>query len=198
MFLSVVTLFLLIKSYPGRRSLLEIIVYAIFNNHENFPFLFKVAKSNRNCLLNGGSQCFLNFESVSSYSIRVRSVDSGSPSQSINASFNILLNDVNDQPRGLKLSNYKVKENAPINFKIGNLSASDEDKGQKLNFSLVDDDAGRFVLDSEGVLYKAKSTDYETSKVHHIVAKVTDDGKPSLSVGKQASQHYCAHRISLM
>ena len=173
------------------------IVYPIFSNHENFPF-FKVAKSNRNCLSNGGFQCFLNFESVSSYSIRIRSVDSGSPSQSINASFNILLNDINDQPRGLKLTNYKVKENAPINFKIGNLSASDEDKGQKLNFSLVDNDAGRFVLDSEGVLYKAKATDYETSKVHHIVAKVTDDGKPSLSVGTQASQHCCGHRISIM
>ena len=133
--------------------------------------------------MNGGSQCQLNYESVSSYSIRVRSVDSGSPSQSVDASFNIVLNDINDQPRGLQLSNYKVTENAPINFKIGTLSASDEDRGQTLKFSLVDDDTGRFSLDSKGVLLKAKSTDYETSKVHFIVAKVTDDGKPSLSVG---------------
>lgn len=124
----------------------------------------------------------LNYESVSSYSISVRSVDSGSPSQSVNASFNIILNDINDQPRGLKLSDYRVTENAPINAVVGNLSASDEDKGQKLSFSLVDDDSGRFGLDSKGGVYKAKSTDYETSKVHYIVAKVTDDGQPSLSV----------------
>ena len=138
--------------------------------------------------MNGGSQCLLNYESKSSYIIRVRSADSGSPSQSVDASFSIILNDINDQPRGLKLSNYKVKENAPVNFKIGNLSATDEDRGQKLSFSLVDDDSGRFSLDSKGVLYKAKSTDYETSKVHYIVAKVTDDGKPSLSVSAQAAQ----------
>lgn len=141
-----------------------------------------MAKSNRNCLLNGGSQCWLNYESSSSYVIRVRSTDSGSPSYSINASFTITLNDINDQPRDLQLSNYKVTENAAINFKIGNLSASDEDSGQKLNFSLVDDDAGRFGLDSKGVLYKAKSTDYETNKVHFIVARATDNGSPSLSV----------------
>lgn len=125
----------------------------------------------------------LNYESVSSYTIKVRSVDSGSPSQSVNASFNIALNDVNDQPRDLKLSNYKVTENAPINTVVGNLSATDEDKGQKLNFSLVDDDSGRFALDSKGGLCKAKFTDYETSKVHYVVAKVTDDGQPALSVG---------------
>jgi len=142
----------------------------------------QVAKSNKNCLQNGGSQCSLNYESVSSYTINVRSVDSGSPSQSVDASFNITLNDINDQPRRLKLSNYKVTENAPLNTVVGNLSASDEDKGQKLSFSLVDDDSGKFALDSNGGLYKANSTDYETSTVHHVVAKVNDNGRPALSV----------------
>lgn len=155
---------------------------AVLDSQNVFLLFLQVAKSNKNCLLNGGSQCFLNYESVSSYSIRVRSVDSGSPSQSVNASFNISLNDVNDQPRGLKLSNYKVTENAPLNTVVGNLSANDEDKGQKLSFSLFDDDNGKFALDSKGSLYKAKSTDYETSTVHYVVAKVTDDGQPALSV----------------
>lgn len=135
-------------------------------------------------MLNGGSQCFLNYESVSSYSIVVRSVDSGSPSLSINASFNISVNDVNDQPRGLQLSNYKVSENAPINTIVGNLSATDEDTGQTLSFSLADDDNGRFGLNNNGSVYKAKSTDYETNKVHYIVANVTDNGQPSKTVSK--------------
>ena len=162
----------------GKRSTLKFGV-----RYQNVFLLFlQVAKSNKNCLLNGGSQCSLNYESVSSYTINVRSVDSGSPSQSVDASFNIMLNDVNDQPRGLKLSNYKVTENAPLNTVVGNLSASDEDKGQRLSFSLVDDDSGKFALDSKGGLYKANSTDYETSTVHHVVAKVTDNGQPALSV----------------
>ena len=135
-------------------------------------------------MLTGGSQCFLNYESVSSYSIVVRSVDSGSPSLSINASFNISVNDVNDQPRGLQLSNYKVSENASINTIVGNLSATDEDAGQKLSFSLVDDDNGRFGLDNNGGIYKAKSTDYETSKVHYIVVNVTDNGQPPKAVSQ--------------
>ncbi|XP_068740239.1 protocadherin Fat 4-like [Montipora capricornis] len=150
-------------------------------------YIVKVAKSNRNCLLNGGSQCLLNFESASSHTIRVRSTDSGYPSQNVEVLFRINVNDRNDQPRGLQLSNYKVPENAPINSRIGNLSASDEDKGQRLTFSLVDDDSGRFSLDSKGTLYKAQSTDYETSKVHFIVARVMDDGNPPLAMNKNIS-----------
>ena len=160
----------------GKHGALKVIVL------DSNPFFFQVAKSNKNCLLNGGSQCLLNYENVLSYSIKVRSLDSGSPSQSVETSFNITLNDINDQPRALQLSNYKVTENAPLNTVVGNLSASDEDKGQKLSFSLVDDDGGKFALDSKGGLYKAKSTDYETSTVHYVVAKVTDNGQPALSV----------------
>ena len=141
-----------------------------------------MAVSNRNCLANGGSQCVLDYEAASSHTIKVRSVDSGSPAKSIDSSFSIAVINVNDRPRDLNLSNYKVKENAPLNSKVGTLSATDQDKGQSLTFALVDDDGGRFTLDGRGGVLKAKATDYETSKVHHITAKATDNGNPVLSV----------------
>lgn len=95
---------------------------------------------------------------------------------------NITINDVNDKPRDIRLSNQKVKENAPINTVIGQLTARDEDSGQRLVFTLDNDDNGRFKIDGTGRLLKAKVTDYETSKVHLVTVRATDNGSPRLWV----------------
>lgn len=124
----------------------------------------------------------MNYEEQASHTISVRSTDSGSPSKSIEKNFTITINDVNDQPRDLKLSNQAIKEDAPIASMIGQFSARDEDAGQRLVYSLVNDDNGRFEINGSGWLIKAKGTDYETNKVHFIVAKVTDNGQPPQSV----------------
>lgn len=112
----------------------------------------------------------------------VRATDNGSPPQSSEASMSIFLNDINDRPRDFKLSSRIVKENATIGTKIGRFTATDEDRFQILTFSLTDDDGGRFAIDSAGYLFKAKDTDYETNKVHKIVAQVTDNGTVPLKV----------------
>ena len=150
-----------------------------------------MALSNKACLRSGGNKCQLNYEQQKNHVIRVRSVDSGSPSKSVNTTFHIYVNNVNDRPRGLLLSNYTVKENAPLNVVIGTLSATDEDSGQQLSYSLDDDDSGRFVVDKKGQLFRAKQTDYETSKVHYITARVKDSGRPQLSV---SSAHMLINR----
>lgn len=100
----------------------------------------------------------------------------------MNSTIDVILRDVNDKPRDIKLSNNKVTENATINTLIGQFSARDEDAGQNLLFSLADDDNGRFRVDSLGKLYKANSTNYETQKKHRITAVVTDNGKPTMKV----------------
>ena len=109
-------------------------------------------------------------------------MDSGSPKKSVTQTLQITVLDANDKPRDLSLSNNTVRENATVNFPIGVLSASDEDAGQRLSFSLTNSDNGRFKIDSRGRLLKAKATDYETSQVHHVTVRVTDNGSPSLSV----------------
>lgn len=147
-------------------------------------FWLQVAQSNRLCLQSGGSKCLLNYEQQKSHVIKVRSTDSGSPSKSIQITFFITINDVNDRPRDLKLSNNTIKENAPIDTVIGQFISRDEDTNQQLVYSLIYDDKGRFKIDNSGQLLKAKDTDYETSKVHSIEARVTDNGSPALNVSK--------------
>ena len=142
----------------------------------------KVALSNDDCLKIGGDFCKLNYERQNTYKVSVRATDNGNPPQSTEAFLSITLIDVNDRPRNLKLSSNMVKENATIGTKIGQFSATDEDTSQTLQFALIDSDGGRFAVDSSGYLLKAKRTDYETDKVHKIVAQVRDSGNPPLEV----------------
>ena len=142
----------------------------------------KVALSNDDCLKIGGDSCKLNYEKQRNHTVSMRATDNGNPPQSTETRLSIRLIDVNDRPRNLKLSSNKVKENAAIGTKIGLFSATDEDSSQTLQFSLVDIDGGRFAVDSSGYLLKAKGTDYETKKVHKIVAHVRDSGNPPLEV----------------
>lgn len=145
--------------------------------------------SNQKCLLNGGDFCALNYEKERHFTIIVRSSDSGTPSLSVTVPLNITLTDVNDQPRRLNLSNNVVMENATKGHVVGRFYAEDEDESHVLKFSLIESDQGRFGVYSNGTLYKTKdnSTDYETKKVHFIMAKVEDNGIPSKMVGKSVT-----------
>ena len=143
----------------------------------------KIALPNHKCLKNGGDFCKLNYEKQQNYSVLVRATDNGNPPLSSEARLSITLKDINDRPRYFELSSNTVKENATIGSKIGRFFAVDEDAFQTLQFSLVDNDGGRFEVDSSGYLIKAKGTDYETNKAHTIVAMVRDNGTVPLEVG---------------
>lgn len=123
--------------------------------------------------------CKLNYEKLPrSHQITVQSTDSGYFALSINATFTVNLTDVNDQPRGLRLSGNTVKENATKGEFIGNFSAQDEDLGQSLFYYLSNSDGGRFAVSSNGVLTKVSQTDYESNVTHTITAVVQDNGRP--------------------
>ena len=79
----------------------------------------------------------------------------------------------------------QVYENDPAGTRVGDLSASDEDKGQRLSYTLVDSDNGMFTLVGNQ-LRKAKSADYETTKVHKVRVRVTDNGSPPAWVSDKA------------
>jgi len=65
---------------------------------------------------------------------------------------------------------------------VDSFTSRDEDTSQQLTYSLSNDDSGRFRVDSQGRLYKAKDTDYETQTTHIIRAVVKDNGNPSMKV----------------
>lgn len=111
----------------------------------------------------------------------VRSTDSGSPPLQKNFNVTVFINDVNDKPRSLTIDNFQVKENSRKGKLVGRLSATDEDSGQKLTYTLTNSDNGKFYLNGSELL-KASPADYETKSKHVVTVKVTDNGKPSLSV----------------
>ncbi len=95
--------------------------------------------------------------------------------------FTIYLNDDNDRPRDLSLTNDTISENATAGTVIGSFTARDEDIGQKLSFSLVNDDGRRFALNGDK-LVTAKSLDHEADKRHVITVAVVDNGFNALKV----------------
>ena len=143
----------------------------------------KVAASNAQCLALGGKECVLNYEEKKTHDILVRSTDNGSPAMSVDYVVTITLTDVNDRPRDLDLSNDRVFENEKVGKVVGKLSATDEDASQKLTFTLLDDDNGRFKI-SGNELQKAISANYETSKAHTVIVQVMDSGNPALAISK--------------
>ena len=74
-----------------------------------------------------------------------------------------------------------VAENATLGTVIGSFAARDEDRRQKLSFSLVNDDGGRFALNGDQ-LVTATSLDHEADKRHFITVAVVDNGYNALKV----------------
>ena len=90
----------------------------------------------------------LDFETISSYSIRIRSTDAGGLfTESV---FVITVTNVNEVPTNVALSNSTVSEVAPIGTTVGLLSTTDPDAGDTHSYSLVvgngDDDNANFLI----------------------------------------------------
>ena len=127
-----------------------------------------------------------NYETKRTHTIVVRSSDNGSPPKYVDKSFTIYVRDMCDRPTNLALSGYKLKENAPVNTKIGTLSASDEDGGQ-LTYTITDSAGGRFAIRNKNVVVRGSSglIDYETTTRYVIVVQVKDSCKPAMTASKR-------------
>jgi len=124
-------------------------------------------------------------------------VDSGNPSKDIDKTITINVNDKNDPPHDVEISNSDVMENAPPNTLVGVISGKDEDAGQTLSYTLLDDDNDNFILNSvTGQLYKKNPANYESKLAHHIVVEVSDNAIPPMKVS--ISLHFEYFKISLL
>lgn len=77
----------------------------------------------------------LDFETISTFSIRVATTDNGL--LSFQKIFTITVNDSNDVPTAVNLSSSSVNENSILGTVIGVLSTVDADAGQTFTYSLV-------------------------------------------------------------
>ncbi|MBC6477212.1 MAG: SBBP repeat-containing protein [Hormoscilla sp. GM7CHS1pb] len=122
------------------------------------------------------------FETQSSYSILVQSTDPGGLSYSENLTINI--NNVNEGPTDIDLSNNSIDENVAPNTVVGTFSTTDPDTGDTFTYQLVagtgDTDNSAFTIDGDQLRINS-SPDFETQSSYSILVQSTDPGGLSYS-----------------
>lgn len=121
------------------------------------------------------SRVLFDFETKSSYSIRVQVQDR--LGFSVQKAFTMSVNDVNEQPSQLILSNQTVSENLPAAALVGTLSALDPDANSTFTYSLVpiagSTDHAQFRVVGNR-LQTAGLLDFETKPSYMVRIRVTD------------------------
>ncbi|MCA9171735.1 MAG: cadherin repeat domain-containing protein, partial [Planctomycetales bacterium] len=117
------------------------------------------------------------FETQSSYTIRVRSTDSGNAF--VERVFTINISDVNEAPTSLSLSASTFAENLPIGTSVGTFASTDPDAGASFTYSLVpgigSTDNGAFSIDGNQ-LKLATVPNFESQGSYSIRVRTTDQG----------------------
>ncbi len=115
------------------------------------------------------------FETKSSYTIRVRSTDLGG--LSTEKTFTITVTNVNESPTDIALSSTTIAENAGVNAIVGSLSASDPDFGESFAFSLPSGLDNNDLFNISGTNLRANASfDFEAGSNYTITVRVTDLG----------------------
>jgi predicted protein tyrosine phosphatase len=115
------------------------------------------------------------YEAEDNYNIRVRTTDKGG--LSYEQKLTIKVNDINEAPTGLSLSNDSVNENVPDNTVVGSLITTDPDTEDSFTYDLVtgegDDDNSAFTIDGDQLKINL-SPDFETKSNYKIRVKTQD------------------------
>ena len=135
------------------------------------------------------SAASFDFETKPSYTVCVRSTDSGSLFTT--KQFTISINDTNDPPTDISLSNSSIDENKPSGSAIGTLMATDQDLTQTHSFTLQNSGCSGSFPDNSSFqisgssLQSAVSFNFEVKNTYTICVRTTDSGSPALSFDKQ-------------
>jgi hypothetical protein len=115
------------------------------------------------------------FESQSTYSIRLRATDGGGLGTERVVTINV--GNINEAPVSLALSNNVITENSPVGNAIGNFSATDPDADDAFTYQLVtgegDADNGLFVISGDRLLTNA-SFNFEAKSEYTVRVRATD------------------------
>ncbi|XP_059918556.1 protocadherin beta-3-like [Gadus macrocephalus] len=153
------------------------------------PFKIQSSLTNYYNLL---SDVVFDRETTSEYNITITATDSGSPPLSSGTTLRLVISDVNDNAPIFTKKSYSahVVENNEPGVSIFTVSARDVDWNQNARVSYLLEDtqvsgspaSTHVSINSEtGVLYAARSFDYEQIKALQLVVKAQDGGSPPLS-----------------
>ena len=126
-----------------------------------------------------GDQLYLkanpDFETQSTYSIRIETRDGDG--LSYQRQFMLTVNNLNDAPTDISLSNAAINENVPINTVVGNLSTTDQDAGNTFTYSFAtgagDADNGSFNISGSSLRFSI-SPDFESKSSYSLRLRSTD------------------------
>ena len=123
----------------------------------------------------------LNYEEKSSYTLGVKSVDSGVPSYEVSRNFTISVADVNEAPTKITLSNKTIFENSVEGTIIADLRVDDPDNLAipRQSHSCIVLGHNKVRVDS-GKLVSSTVLDYEKMPFLNVSIQCTDSGTPSL------------------
>jgi gliding motility-associated-like protein len=118
-----------------------------------------------------------NYETKSSYTVRIKSTDQGG--LSFEKAFTITVTNVNEAPTALALSTSSVAENASSGTTLGALSSTDVDAGNTFTYTLVSgsgstDNASFAIVGAE--LRTAGVFDFESKSSYAVRVRTTDAG----------------------
>ncbi|WP_024982411.1 MBG domain-containing protein [Flavobacterium succinicans] len=117
------------------------------------------------------------FETKSSYSVRIRTTDQGG--LTFEKAFTITINNVNEAPTDIALSNTSINENVSANSAVGALSSTDPDSGNTFTYNLVagagSTDNASFSITGNSLTINA-SPDFETKSSYSVRIRTTDQG----------------------
>lgn len=126
------------------------------------------------------TNAMFNYEMVNSYDIEV--IASDIQGATYTKTLTISINDANDAPTAIVLSNNQVAETMTINSLVGILTASDEDALYTHTYSLVsgagDFDNNSFVINNN-LLQSNTTFDYSVQQQYSVRVRVTDDHNAS-------------------
>ncbi|WDD36491.1 CARDB domain-containing protein (plasmid) [Nostoc sp. UHCC 0926] len=115
----------------------------------------------------------LDFENQKNYNIIVQSVDKGG--LSLEKTFEISINNVNEAPFDIQLSNTQIDENSSNSSVIGILNTFDLDGFDTHIYSLVNDAGGRFkIIGNELQVANGSLLNFEDDSSHTVTIRATD------------------------
>ncbi|XP_077996429.1 protocadherin Fat 4-like [Glandiceps talaboti] len=92
----------------------------------------------------------------------------------------VLVINVNEAPGTPMWNQNTVSENANVGDVVAQLTATDPDHGQILNYTLITNAGGKFSISGTALIVN-RPLDYETSSSHQVHIQVRDNGSPILT-----------------
>lgn len=120
----------------------------------------------------------LDYEVKRQHSVTIRTTDRGGATY--DKTFNVVVNNVNETPTDLTLSNRNIAEGTPAGTVIGLLQGVDPDGGNSISrftYAIVDDPDQKFAIASGSnqlTIRPGAVLDYEVKTSHQVKVKVTD------------------------